>query len=103
MLFRIGFGLKWKKWTKSCITTTSFVILINGGHSSFFNASIGLRQGNPLSPLLFIVVMKALNELLGRAKELQLMRGVAVGSMENITDVSHLFFADDTLIFVNQN
>lgn len=74
---------------KSCITTTSFVALINGGPSNFFNASRGLRQGGPLSPLLFIMVMEALNGLLGKAKDLQLMREVSVGRMEH----------DDTLVF----
>lgn len=55
-----------------------------------------LRQGNPLSPLLFIVVMKALNKLIERANELDLLRGVWVGRRNQQIEVTHLFFADDT-------
>lgn len=84
---------------KSCITITSFAVLVNGGPSNFFNATRGLRLGNPLSHLFFIIMMEALNGLLGRAKDLQLMRGVLVGRIEHIKDMSHLFFADDMLIF----
>lgn len=42
-LYRIGFGLKWKKLMKTCMTSTSFAVLINGGPSNFFNVSKGLR------------------------------------------------------------
>lgn len=50
MLDSFGFGLKWRFWKHTCITTTSFVVLINGGPSEFFKASKSLRQGDPLSP-----------------------------------------------------
>lgn len=83
---------------KSCVTTTSFVVLINGGPSTFFTASKGLRHGDPFSPLLFILVMESLNGLLRRATDLHLLQSVSVGHRENKTVVSHLFFTDDTLI-----
>lgn len=98
-LFRMGFGLKLRNWMKSYITTTSFAVLLNGSPSKFFNASRRSRQGNPLSLLLFIMEMEGLNRLLGRAKDLNSLRGVVVGSRDNTTEVSHLFFADDTFIF----
>lgn len=75
-------------------------VLINGGPSSFFTASRGLRQGDPLSSLLFIIVIESLNDLLRRANDLQLMKGVSVRRGENSTVVTHLLFADDTLIFL---
>lgn len=53
------------------MTTSLFVVLVNEGASNFFKASHWLRQGDPLSPLFFIVVMEALNKLLMRAKELE--------------------------------
>lgn len=64
---------------KTCITTTSFVILINGGPSKFSKATRGLRQGDPLSSLLFICVMESFNGLLSRANNLQLLIGCISG------------------------
>lgn len=95
----MGFGDKWRSWVKTCISTTSFAVIINGGPPSFFKATRGLRQGDPLSPLLFIIVMEVLNKILEKAKELQLLRGVPVGSNGNLIEISHFFFANDTLIF----
>lgn len=51
-----------------------------------------LRQGDLLSPLLFIIVMKALNNTIEKAKEENLIRGIVVGSDSDQLEVSHLFF-----------
>ncbi|XP_021888529.1 uncharacterized protein LOC110807660 [Carica papaya] len=95
----MGFGSKWRTWVKTCISTTSFAVIVNGGPSEFFSASCGLRQGDPLSSLLFIIAMETLNGLLCKAKGLDLLKDVKVGKRLNVLDVTHLFFADDTLIF----
>lgn len=68
MLGRLGFGGRWRRWMHACISTTSFAVVINGDLSSFFKISQSLRQGDPLSPLLFIIVMETLNMMLGSAK-----------------------------------
>ena len=82
----------------------SFSVLINGTHSGFFRNTRGLRQGNPLSPYLFILVMEAFNQLLSRASCGGLVEGVKMGrSSGEGTDLLHLLFADDTLIFCNVN
>ena len=47
---KMGFGEKWIGWTKWCLSTTSFSILMNGTPVGFFKSSRGLRQGDPLSP-----------------------------------------------------
>lgn len=98
MLKRFGFGLKWRKWIKTCIATTSFVVMVNRGPSTFFKASRRLRQGDPLSPILFIMVMEALNKLIEQSRNLNLIKGINVGKEKNI-EISRSFFAIDTLIF----
>lgn len=73
--------------------------MVNGGTSSFFKASCGIRQGDPLSPLLFIIVIEAFSRLLERAKELNMVKGVLFGKKNTKIEVLHLFFADDAIIF----
>jgi hypothetical protein len=49
-----------------CITMARFFIMINGSPQGFFGSSQGLCQEDPLSPLLFVIVMEALNRMLSR-------------------------------------
>ena len=58
VLQKMGFGAKWVKWIKRCISTTSFSVFINGSPSVFFNSSRGLRQGDSLSLYLFVIGME---------------------------------------------
>jgi hypothetical protein len=89
------FGYQVTKWIMSCVTSPSYVVLINGETSDFFRSGRGLRQGCPLSPLLFILVMEAFSLLLKKNKVERKLTGIKVSSMINIL---HLFFVDDVLI-----
>ena len=71
----MGFGDKWGRWMKACITTICFSVLINGSSVGFFGSSFGLRQGDPLSPLLFLLVMEVLSRLFRRTEEGDFLRG----------------------------
>ena len=100
MLQRCGFSEKWRKWIMCCISTVKFSILINGSPSDFFGSSRGIRQGDPLSPLLFDIVMEGLIHMLDVVATTSQFSGFSVGNtVGNLVMVSHLLFADDTLIF----
>lgn len=79
----------------SCITTISFVVLINGSASTFFHAQRGLRQGCSFSPILFLLVAKGLSRLLAEAKWRGDLKGATVADDLTIT---HMFFVDDILL-----
>ncbi|RVW75378.1 Transposon TX1 uncharacterized 149 kDa protein [Vitis vinifera] len=100
MLQKMRFGDKWVGWVKWCISTASFLMLVNGTPASFFNSSRRLRQGDPLSPYLFVIGMKALSVLIKRAVSGGFFTSFRVkGRGGERVQLTHLLYADDMLIF----
>ena len=100
----MGFGEKWCRWICTCISTIQFFVLVNGSPADFFGSSRGLHQGDPLSPMLFLVIMEVFSRMVGRMEGIGLLCGFkAVGRRGGGECVSHLLFADDTIIFCDAN
>ncbi|KAJ9681633.1 hypothetical protein PVL29_017839 [Vitis rotundifolia] len=104
VLKKMGFGERWLKWIEWCISTVKFSVLINGSPSGFFQSSRGLRQGDPLSPYLFVIAMEVFSCLLRRAIDGGFLSGwMARGRSGEGVMISHLLFADDTLVFCEES
>ena len=98
----MGFPVLWRKWIKECIGTATTLVLVNGSRTDEFKLERGLRQGDPLSPFLFLLAAEGFNILMKSMVDNHLFHGYKVGS-DVSTVVSHLQFADDTLIIAEKS
>ena len=81
----------------SCVSSVTYAVRVNGVPYGHISPTRGLRQGDPLSPYLFIIVAEGLSALLHKAVREKKLKGVAASARG--PRISHLFFADDSLIF----
>ncbi|XP_071687548.1 uncharacterized protein [Rutidosis leptorrhynchoides] len=91
----MGFGERWCKWIHAGLKSASISILIDGSPTREFNLGRGVRQGDPLSPFLFILAAEGLNILTKTAVSRGLFNGVEVGRDKVL--LLHLQYADDTM------
>ena len=99
MLHRMGFCLKWRKWISACLHSATISILVNGSPTKEFIPTRGLRQGDPLAPLLFNIVGEGITGLMREAVRKQLYKSYRVGKQKEPTNI--LQYADDT-VFVGE-
>jgi hypothetical protein len=91
----LDFGRIWRNIIIGLLTTSSTQVLLNGvGH--FINHQRGLRQGDLLSPMLFIIVMDMLNHLITKAVEVGLLQLLSSRSIQHRVSL----YADDVVLFL---
>ncbi|KAL4332523.1 hypothetical protein GQ457_07G000070 [Hibiscus cannabinus] len=98
---KMGFADGWINSIMMCVTTVSFCLKINGEISDFFRPSRGLRQGDPLSPYLFLFCTQGLSAMLLKDQREGRIRGVRAS--QKGPRINHLLYADDCLLFIKNS
>lgn len=94
-LVKMHFSSIWIAYIKACLYSTSFSIIVNGSRTDLFHPSRGVRQGDPLSPYLFILVAQNLSAILNYTRQLNLIHGFSNNLSINF---NHLMYVDDLII-----
>jgi len=97
VLSNLGFNDTFVNWVVACISSVSFEVLVNGGKSDQFKPSTGLRQGDPLSPYLFILGQEVLSRMLDR----ELVAGNISSAKASARSLAlmHMMYVDDIVLF----
>lgn len=85
----------------NCVSTVSYKIKINGELTEEIIPSRGLRQGDPLSPYLFLICAEGFTSLLNAAEGEGKMQGLSICA--GAPSITHLLFADDSLLLMKVN
>lgn len=93
----MGFSSKWIRWIILCVQTVSYSFSFNGSLIGPISPKRGLRQGDPLSPYLFLLYVEGLSSLLAEASQTCKISGCQINSLA--PSVTHLLFADDSFLF----
>ncbi|XP_021767727.1 uncharacterized protein LOC110732117 [Chenopodium quinoa] len=96
MMYALKFPTHFISWVMQCVTTPTFSLLLNGGSYGLFKGKKGIRQGDPKSPLLFVIVMEYLSRLL---KNVGKKRRFKYHQRCKELALNHLIFADDLMLF----
>ncbi|KAM1809552.1 hypothetical protein ACFX12_026443 [Malus domestica] len=93
----MGFSEEWIRLVMICVSMVTYSFKVNGEPVGFVSPKRGIRQGDPLSPCLFVLCAEGLSAVLRNAEERGLNKGVEI--CKNAPSISHLLFADDSFLF----
>lgn len=97
ILGRYGFSKKWINWIMICVRSVRYSVKVNGEVLECFKPSRGLRQGDPLSPYLFLFVAEGLTRIMQKEVENGSISPVKIA--RGSPGISNLLFADDSMLF----
>ncbi|XP_056864246.1 uncharacterized protein LOC130511334 [Raphanus sativus] len=97
LLLKFGFDAHWVNLVMKCVSTVSYQVLINGEARGYIKPSRGLRQGDPISPFLFILCTEVLISHIRQTEATKKISGMKIA--RGSPAISHLLFADDSLFF----
>jgi mannosylglycoprotein endo-beta-mannosidase len=97
LLAQRGFSVRWREWLTSIFKTSHSTVLLNGAEGKRMNHARGLRQGDPLSPYLFILAIDTLHHLL----ELATTNGILSPLRGRNVNLRLSLYANDAIIFIN--
>ncbi|XP_073138031.1 uncharacterized protein [Henckelia pumila] len=94
---KLGFAHSWVEKVMRCVRSVNYSFRLNGEIIGKVNPSRGSRQGDPLSPFLFVLCAQGLSSIFSSFEARKLISGVRLAT--SCPPISHLLFADDSLIF----
>lgn len=97
MMRKMGFAERWTQLIMKCCSTVKYRFKMNGSLTDEVVPRRGLRQGDPISPYLFLLCVEAFSSMLNQADQSGKLEGIKI--CHGASSFNHLLFADDSLIF----
>ncbi|KAJ0764362.1 putative RNA-directed DNA polymerase [Helianthus annuus] len=91
----MNFPVRWRKWISATLVSAKASVLVNGSPTREFECTRGLRQGDPLSPFLFVIAMEAMTGIMKKATSAGIFNGLRCTNSGPV--LTHLIYADDVV------